>query len=423
MEINDRCMQLRMNRHKFIPLTVRTSPVFLGAHPEAAMKAIGILSARVRALGRILVGLTSDNVETRIARLLMRFAAISSGARVCNDATDGELCVNVRLTHQDIANLIGASRQTVSTTLAHLRNRQPAAFCGVVGIKPTYGRVSRYGLVAFASSLDQVGTMGRTVKDAAHLLTVVSGHDPRDATSASVAVPDFSAAVGRGVSGLVVGVPTECMPDELDSEVRGLVEGALRDLAARGAEIRPVSLPSTDLGIACYYVLAPAEASSNLARYDGVRFGRRAEADDLVAMYEQTRSAFLGAEVKRRIVLGTYALSAGYYEAYYGKAQRARSVITAELGAAFEDGVDVLFTPTTPTAAFRLGAHAERPIDMYLSDVFTVNANLSGIPAISVPVGEADGLPVGGQILAPWWKEEVAIAVAGAVEADRGAAS
>ena len=294
--------------------------------------------------------------------------------------------------------------------------RQPASFCGVVGVKPTYGRVSRYGLVAYASSLDQIGTLGRTARDAARLLGAIAGHDPRDATSADRPVPDFEAAVGRGVEGLVVGVPEEYVPEGLAPGVRALIDGALEALEARGAEVRRVSLPSTRHAIACYYVIAPAEASSNLSRYDGVRYGPRDARADLVSMYEATRSHGFGAEVKRRIMLGTYALSAGYYDQYYGKAQRARQGITRDFERVFADGVDVLFTPTSPTPAFELGERTADPIEMYLSDVFTVTANLAGIPGVSVPIGRVRGLPVGGQVLAPWWQEERMLAVAGALE-------
>jgi aspartyl-tRNA(Asn)/glutamyl-tRNA(Gln) amidotransferase subunit A len=299
--------------------------------------------------------------------------------------------------------------------------RQPAAFCGIVGIKPTYGRVSRYGLVAYASSLDQVGTFGRTVADAARLLTAVSGHDPRDATSVPKAVPSFEHAAGSGVEGLVVGVPREYLPDGLDPELRGRFDAALDALRERGAEVRWVSLPHTRYAIPCYYVIATAEASSNLSRYDGVRYGVRHDVtegrSDLVSMYEQSRSRGLGTEVKRRIMLGTYALSAGYYDQYYGTAQRARLLITEDFRRAFGGGVDVLFTPTSPTPAFALGERTADPIEMYLSDVFTVTANLAGIPGASVPIGRVRGLPVGGQVLAPWWQEEKMIAVAGALEA------
>jgi aspartyl-tRNA(Asn)/glutamyl-tRNA(Gln) amidotransferase subunit A len=294
--------------------------------------------------------------------------------------------------------------------------RQPAAFCGVVGIKPTYGRVSRYGLVAYASSLDQVGTFGRDVTDAARMLQAVAGYDERDATSVDKPVPDYVKAVRKGSAGLVVGVPDEYDPDELDPEMRRVVQRALDTLRSRGSEVRRVSLPHTRFAISTYYVIATAEASSNLSRYDGVRYGARRTEGDLVAMYEGTRSHGLGAEVKRRIMLGTYALSAGYYDEYYGTAQRARALITEDFRRVFFGGADVLFTPTSPTPAFKLGERTADPVEMYLSDVFTVTANLAGIPGLSLPIGEVGGLPVGGQILAPWWEEEKMIAVAGTVE-------
>ncbi len=293
--------------------------------------------------------------------------------------------------------------------------RQPASFCGVVGIKPTYGRVSRYGLAAFASSLDQVGVLGRTVTDAATLLGAISGHDPHDATTADTPVPDYAADVGRGVAGMVVGVPAEYFPDALDPAIRSLLESGLERLVEAGARLEKVSLAHTSYAIPAYYLLAPAEASSNLARYDGVRFGVRQEGSDIASMYEKTRRGF-GDEVKRRIMLGTYALSAGYYDEYYGTAQRARSLITQDFAEVFAR-VDVLFTPTAPTTAFSLGERTGDPLAMYMSDVFTVTANLAGIPGVSVPVGYVDGLPVGGQLLAPWWGESTMLAAAGAVEA------
>jgi len=295
--------------------------------------------------------------------------------------------------------------------------RQPAAFCGVVGLKPTYGRVSRYGLVAFASSLDQVGTLGRTVGDAALLLRTISGPDDRDATSADRSVPDFVGAVERGVEGTTVGVPREYFPEELDAGVEARCRTALDALERAGARIRDVSLPHTGYAIPTYYVLAPAEASSNLARFDGVRYGVRAEdADSSRAVYEESRSRGFGPEVKRRIVLGTYVLSAGYYDAYYGRAQRVRRLIARDFREVFDDGVDVLFTPTSPTPAFSLGERTQDPYAMYLSDVFTVTANLAGLPAASVPVGTSDGLPVGGQLIGPPWGEVAVLRTAGAVE-------
>ena len=301
--------------------------------------------------------------------------------------------------------------------------RQPASFCGVVGIKPTYGRVSRYGLVAFASSLDQVGTLGRTVRDAAALLEVVSGHDPRDATSANRPVPPLVAACERGVRGLVVGVPREYYPAGLDPVVHQLMTRALAVLERAGAEVREVSLPHTELAIPAYYIIAPAEASSNLARYDGVRFGRRHRgARSTGDLYEVSRSEGFGTEVKRRILLGTYALSAGYYDAYYGRAQQARATIAGDFRRVFQDGVDVLLAPTSPTPAFDLGERLGDPYQMYLSDIFTVPANLAGVPALSVPVGLAEGLPVGGQLMAAHWGEDKLLAAAAALEAELGTA-
>ena len=299
--------------------------------------------------------------------------------------------------------------------------RQPASFCGVVGIKPTYGRVSRYGLVAFASSLDQVGALGRTVRDAASLLEVLSGHDPRDATSVDRPVPPLTAACERGVRGLVVGVPREYFPPGLDPVVRRLAERALGALEGAGAEVRAVSLPHTRYAIPAYYIIAPAEASSNLARYDGVRFGRRCRGTGSTEqLYELSRSEGFGTEVKRRILLGTYALSAGYYDAYYGRAQEARAVITRDFTRTFRDGVDVLFTPTSPTPAFKLGERIDDPYAMYLSDVFTVTANLAGVPALSVPIGLAEGLPVGGQLMAAHWREDTLLTAAAVLEAELG---
>ena len=293
--------------------------------------------------------------------------------------------------------------------------RQPAAFCGVVGIKPTYGRVSRYGLIAFASSLDQIGTIGATVLEASLLLEIVSGHDARDSTSAQKPVPSYKDAVVEGVEGMVIGIPTEYFPEQLDPSVRALLDEACERLIDAGAEVRPVSLPHTEFAIPCYYVLATAEASSNLARYDGVRFGVRVPAEGLERMYEGTRGNF-GTEVKRRIMLGTYVLSSGYYDAYYGTAQRTRASIAHDFKAAFSE-VDVLLTPTSPTPAFPLGERVLDPVAMYLSDIFTVTANLAGIPGLSVPIGTVGGLPLGAQLLGPWWGENHIIAAAGALEA------
>ena len=302
--------------------------------------------------------------------------------------------------------------------------RQPAAFCGIVGIKPTYGRVSRYGLVAYASSLDNVGVFGITVAEAALGLEIIAGHDRFDATSADVPVSSLvptreSVSGASPLAGLVVGVPREYFPDSLDADIAARCRRALDHLRSLGAEVREVSLPSTDLAIPVYYIIAPAEASSNLARYDGVRFGQRAAADDLGPMYERTRSRGFGAEVKRRILLGTYVLSAGYYDAYYKRAQAVRAVIAQEFRAVFASGVDLLFTPTAPTPAFRLGEVSD-PYAMYLSDIYTVTANLAGIPAMSQPIGRVRGMPVGGQFLAPAFAEARMIHAAAALEHSLG---
>jgi aspartyl-tRNA(Asn)/glutamyl-tRNA(Gln) amidotransferase subunit A len=296
--------------------------------------------------------------------------------------------------------------------------RQPAAFCGVVGIKPTYGRVSRYGLVAYASSLDQIGVFGRGVDDAARLLEVIAGHDPRDSTSVADAPPPRLENAGV-LEGLVIGVPQEYFPDTLDAAIARKCRDTLRRLEGVGAEIREVSLPTTPYAIPTYYVIATAEASSNLARFDGVRYGVRAPGTrDLTEMYERTRALF-GPEVKRRVMLGTYVLSAGYYEAYYGRAQRVRGLVARDFSDVFASGVDAIFTPTTPTPAFRLGEHVADPYEMYLSDVFTVTANLAGVPALSVPIGEVGGLPVGGQLMGPPWREDTLFRIAREIERQR----
>lgn len=299
--------------------------------------------------------------------------------------------------------------------------RQPAAFCGVVGVKPTYGRVSRYGLVAFASSLDQVGVFGATVSHAARAMEVIAGRDERDSTSADRPVPRLGFDGTERLDGVTVGRPREYFPESLDARMRERVDAALAALRDRGAEVKEISLEHTDLAIPVYYIIATAEASSNLARFDGVRYGFRAtESDGLKGMYEATRSLGFGPEVTRRILLGTYVLSAGYYDAYYRKAQQVRTLITRDFGDAFDSGVDVLITPTTPTPAFEIGGKSE-PYEMYLNDIFTATANLAGVPAMSVPVGAIDGLPVGAQIIARHFDEAKMFRVASVLENALGA--
>jgi len=285
--------------------------------------------------------------------------------------------------------------------------RQPAAMCGVVGLKPTYGRVSRFGLVAFGSSLDQVGPLTRGVADAARLLSALAGPDPRDATCSAAPVDDYVAACDAGVDGLRIGLPREYFDDALDAGVDRAVRSAAEELASQGASIEEVSLPHTRYSVPTYYLVATAEASSNLARFDGVRYGRRVSSPEgLDGMYRRTRGAGFGREVTRRIMLGTYALSAGYYGRFYARAQRARSLLRREFAQLFESGIDLLLTPVTPTAAFRLGEKSNDPLAMYLSDVYTTTANLAGIPGLSVPVGRTDeGLPIGCQLLGPHYHE------------------
>ena len=293
--------------------------------------------------------------------------------------------------------------------------RQPAALCGVVGVKPTYGAVSRYGLIAFASSLDQIGPLASSVGDAAALLEAIGGHDPLDSTSIDAPAPQVTGGLNDGVEGLRVGIVRELM-HEIDADVVARVEIAARALEKEGASVDEVSVPAAVHGLSAYYLIAPAEASSNLARYDGVRYGLRVDGEDITEMYNETRAEGFGPEVKRRIMLGTYALSAGYYDAYYGQAQRVRTLIIRDFDAAYAD-YDLLLAPTAPTTAFALGAKTDNPLTMYLSDVCTIPSNLAGHPAISVPYGTGDdGLPVGVQLLAPALGEPVMFRAAAALE-------
>ena len=295
--------------------------------------------------------------------------------------------------------------------------RQPAALCGCVGLKPTYGRVSRYGLVAFASSLDQIGTFTKDVRDAATLLGVMAGHDSRDSTSVPQPVPDYSAALTGDIKGLKLGLPKEYMIGGLDAEVKAAVDAAVKQFEKLGAEIVEISLPHTDYAIATYYIIATAEASANLARFDGIRYGARVDGNDPVELYSRTRGAGFGPEVKRRIILGTYVLSSGYYDAYYLRAQKVRTLIRGDFLKAFEK-VDAIVTPTSPTAAFKIGEKSDDPLQMYLSDIFTISCNLAGICGISVPCGftKSPKLPIGLQLLGKPFGEETLLKIVHAYE-------
>jgi aspartyl-tRNA(Asn)/glutamyl-tRNA(Gln) amidotransferase subunit A len=290
--------------------------------------------------------------------------------------------------------------------------RQPGSFCGVIGFKPTYGRVSRYGLIAFASSLDQIGPLANSMENAVQILNVICGHDPLDSTSSNLPVPDFSGFLGKGIKGLKAGLPKEYFAEGLDSEIKERVETLIEQMKMEGVEVLDVSLPHTDYAIATYYIIATAEASSNLARFDGARYGyRTAETKNLEELYSQSRSHGFGPEVKRRIMLGTYVLSAGYYEAYYKKAQQVRRLIKNDFDQVFEK-VDFLLVPTSPTPAFKLGEKVDDPLSMYLSDVYTVPSSLAGIPGVNIPVGfTKNHLPIGVQVLARSFDEATCIQV------------
>jgi aspartyl-tRNA(Asn)/glutamyl-tRNA(Gln) amidotransferase subunit A len=295
--------------------------------------------------------------------------------------------------------------------------RQPASLCGIVGLKATYGRISRFGLVAFASSLDSIGIFGRNSRNIADVLAVIAGRDPRDSTAADVPVPDYSRALNGEISGKTIGVPRALFGEGLDNEIRDRVLGAIDDFRSLGAAVVDIELPHAKYGIAVYYIIATAEASSNLARFDGVRYGFRAQgSDELRKMYSLTREEGFGAEVKRRIMLGTYVLSSGYYDAYYTKAQQVRALVKRDYVSAFEE-CDAILTPTSPSVAFKIGERSDDPLAMYLSDVYTVSANLAGTPAISVPCGlSSSGLPIGLQLVGNFWSEDVLLNLAHAYE-------
>ena len=301
--------------------------------------------------------------------------------------------------------------------------RQPAALTGTVGIKPTYGRCSRWGVVAFASSLDQAGPIARTVEDAAIMMTSMSGFDPKDSTSVNLAVPDFAAAVERGVKGLVIGIPREYRMDGMPAEIEALWQQGIAWLKAEGATVRDISLPHTKYALPAYYIVAPAEASSNLARYDGVKYGLRDTGKDITDLYELTRADGFGREVKRRIMIGTYVLSAGYYDAYYVQAQKVRTLIKRDFENVFNDGVDAILTPATPSAAFGIGDEDMKadPVKMYLNDVFTVTVNMAGLPGIAVPAGkDGAGLPLGLQLIGKPFDEETLFAAGRVIERSAG---
>ncbi len=295
--------------------------------------------------------------------------------------------------------------------------RQPASHCGVVGLKPTYGRISRYGLVAFGSSLDQIGPLTQTVEDSALLLNALAGHDPRDSTSLRAAVPDYTEGLDQGVQGMKLGLPQEYFTDGICPKVRERVETAAKKLESQGAEIIPISLPHTEYAVATYYIIAPAEASSNLSRFDGVRYGNRAEKPaDMLSLYQDSRAAGFGPEVKRRIILGTYVLSSGYYDAFYLRAQKVRTLIRQDFQKAFEQ-VDAILTPVAPEGPSKMGASADDPLKQFLADIFTISANLVGNCGISVPLEPSEGLPIGLQILGPHLGEQTILRCARAVEA------
>ena len=300
--------------------------------------------------------------------------------------------------------------------------RQPAAFTGAAGVKPTYGRCSRYGMVAFASSLDQAGPIARTVRDCAIMLRSMAGADAKDSTCANAAVPDYEAAIGRSLKGLTIGIPREYRLEGMNPEIEALWRRGADWLRAAGAQIVDVSLPNTRHALPAYYIVAPAEASSNLARYDGVRYGLREQADDIVDLYEKTRAKGFGAEVRRRLMIGTYVLSAGYYDAYYVRAQKIRTLIKRDFETVFADGVDAILTPATPSAAFGIGEKGSAdPVEMYLNDVFTVTVNMAGLPGLAAPAGlSAEGLPLGLQLLGRPFDEETVLRVAGVLESAAG---
>jgi aspartyl-tRNA(Asn)/glutamyl-tRNA(Gln) amidotransferase subunit A len=413
----------------------------LAGVPIAVKDNIATLGLPTTCASKILAGYTSPFEATAIVRLREEGAIVVGKTNMdefaMGSSTENSAYGPARNPH-DIRRVTGGSSGgsaacvaagVVSIALGSETGgsvRQPAAFCGIVGVKPTYGRVSRHGLVAFASSLDQIGTMARNVDDAALAMEIIAGLDPFDSTSSPTAVGSYRdqfmplVTNPAPLDGMTIGVPEEYFPENLDPGIRAHCLRSIDAFKSLGAKVVDVKLPNTPLAIPVYYIIAPAEASSNLARFDGVRYGHRStDATTLKELYSITRSEGFGPEVTRRILLGTYVLSAGYYEAYYKKAQSVRALISRDFSAVFGNGVDALFTPTTPTTAFPIGAVTD-PYEMYLSDIFTVTANLAGVPAMSLPIGRVAGLPVGGQIIAPHFGEATMFKVAYALEAALG---
>jgi aspartyl-tRNA(Asn)/glutamyl-tRNA(Gln) amidotransferase subunit A len=405
-----------------IPLAIKDLFCTAGVRTTAASKILGnfippyesTVTAQLKAAGAVFLGkanldefaMGSSNITSGFGPVENPWKRNGSDAKLVPGGSSGgsAAAVAARLA-------LGATGTDTGGSI-----RQPASFTGLAGIKPTYGRCSRYGIVAFASSLDQAGPMARTVEDCAILLGAMAGFDEKDSTSAERKVPDFRAATSRGVKGLRIGIPAEYRVDGMSAEIDALWQKGITWLREQGAEIVDMSLPHTKYGLPVYYIVAPAEASSNLARYDGVRFGERVDGSDLIDMYERTRAAGFGAEVKRRIMIGTYVLSAGYYDAYYLKAQKIRALMLRDFTQGFAK-VDAILTPTAPSAAFGIGEKMDDPITMYLNDVFTVPASLAGVPAMSVPAGlSAEGLPLGLQVIGRHFDEETVFAVAAALE-------
>ncbi len=399
--------------------------------PMAIKDVLCLAGVECTAGSRILAGFIPPYTATTVARALTA-GALPIGKTNCDEFAMGSSNENsaYRPVHNpwDLSRVPGGSSGGSAVAVAAGESafalasdtggsiRQPAALTGTVGLKPTYGRTSRYGLIAFASSLDHVGSFTRTVADAATVLEAIGGHDPQDSTSSPRSIEGVQAGIGDGVRGMRLGVPSEYFIEGMEPGVEAAVRAAIAQLEKEGAELVEISLPHTSYGVAIYYILAPAEASSNLARMDGVRFGHSApEARSVVAQYLRARDEGFGPEVKRRIMIGTYALSSGYYDAYYVKAQKARTLVKRDFDQAFET-VDAIVCATSPTVAFPIGAKTHDPLAMYLNDVLTIPADLAGIPAISIPCGFSDGLPVGLQVMGPAWREDAVFRVAAAYE-------